>query len=93
MDEARGALSDASRILARHNILDAFGHVSCRNPENAATFLMSRSLAPTLVQPSDVLTLDLDGEAIDERGARLFLERFIHAEIYRARPDVHGRRP
>jgi HCOMODA/2-hydroxy-3-carboxy-muconic semialdehyde decarboxylase len=49
---------------------------------------MSRSLAPALVTPEDIMEFDLDGNAVDARGRSLFLERFIHAEIYRARPDV-----
>ena len=80
-------IAQASRILASLAIVDAFGHVSCRS-DGAATFLMSRSLAPELVQPSDVVELDLSGECQSYPQARLFLERFIHSEIYRARPDV-----
>ena len=79
---------DASHILAAQGILDAFGHVSCRSPSRPDRFLISRSMAPALVTPADVLELDLDGVAIVDSSARLFLERFIHGEIYRRRPDV-----
>jgi ribulose-5-phosphate 4-epimerase/fuculose-1-phosphate aldolase len=77
-----------SRILADFGVLDGFGHVSARHPTNPNRFLMSRSLAPALVTADDIMEFDLDGNALDARGRSLFLERFIHAEIYRARPDV-----
>ena len=77
-----------SRILADFGVLDGFGHVSARHPTNPDRFLMSRSLAPALVTADDIMEFDLDGNALDARGRSLFLERFIHAEIYRARPDV-----
>jgi HCOMODA/2-hydroxy-3-carboxy-muconic semialdehyde decarboxylase len=81
-------IATASRILADQGVLDAFGHVSVRHPKNPERFLMSRSLAPALVTADDILELDLAGNAVDARGPSLFLERFIHAEIYRRRPDV-----
>ena len=77
-----------SRILADFGVLDAFGHVSARHPTNPDRFLMSRSLAPALVTADDIMEFDLDGNAVDARGRSLFLERFIHSEIYKARPDV-----
>jgi ribulose-5-phosphate 4-epimerase/fuculose-1-phosphate aldolase len=77
-----------SRVLADFGVLDGFGHVSARHPANPNHFLMSRSLAPALVTADDVMEFDLDGNAVDARGHSLFLERFIHSEIYRARPDV-----
>jgi HCOMODA/2-hydroxy-3-carboxy-muconic semialdehyde decarboxylase len=81
-------LAAAGRILAMEGVLDAFGHVSVRHPKAPDRFLMSRSLAPALVTPADILEFDLDGNAVDAKGQALFLERFIHAEVYRARPDV-----
>jgi ribulose-5-phosphate 4-epimerase/fuculose-1-phosphate aldolase len=77
-----------SRILADLGVVDAFGHVSARHPTNPNHFLMSRSLAPALVTAGDVMEFDLDGNAIDAGGRPVFLERFIHGEIYKARPDV-----
>jgi HCOMODA/2-hydroxy-3-carboxy-muconic semialdehyde decarboxylase len=77
-----------SRILAEFGVVDAFGHVSARSPANPSHFLMSRSLAPALVTADDIMEFDQDGNAVDARGRQVFLERFIHAEIYRARPDV-----
>jgi ribulose-5-phosphate 4-epimerase/fuculose-1-phosphate aldolase len=77
-----------SRVLADFGILDGFGHVSARHPATPNRFLMSRSLAPALVTANDIMEFDLEGNAVDARGRSLFLERFIHSEIYRARPDV-----
>ena len=81
-------LAAASRILAAQGVVDGFGHVSMRHPGHAQRFLMSRSLAPALVTADDLLEYDLDSRPCDARGRNSFLERFIHSEIYRARPDV-----
>jgi ribulose-5-phosphate 4-epimerase/fuculose-1-phosphate aldolase len=77
-----------SRILADFGVLDGFGHVSARHPTNPNHFLMARSLAPALVTADDIMEFDLDGNAVDLRGRSVFLERFIHGEIYKARSDV-----
>src|SRR5205085_8070319 len=78
----------AYRILAQQGVLDGFGHVSARHNRAANRFIMSRSLAPELVTAGDLIEFDLDGNAVDARGRALYSERFIHAEIYRARADV-----
>lgn len=78
----------ANRVLAELGILDGFGHVSVRHDKDPNRYLMSRSMAPALVRAEDILEYDLDGVAVDVRGRALFLERFIHGEIYKARPDV-----
>jgi len=77
-----------SRVLAEFGVLDGFGHVSARDPKNPNHFLMARSLAPALVTAGDIMEFDLDGNAVDAKGRSVFLERFIHSEIYKARPDV-----
>jgi HCOMODA/2-hydroxy-3-carboxy-muconic semialdehyde decarboxylase len=77
-----------SRILADFGVVDGFGHVSARHPTNPNHFLMSRSLAPALVTADDIMEFDLDGNPVEARGRAVFLERFIHSEIYKARPDV-----
>src|SRR3984885_2797816 len=77
-----------SRVLADFGVLDGFGHVSARDPKNPNHFLMARSLAPALVTADDIMEFDLDGNAVDARGRQVFLDRFIHSEIYKARPDV-----
>ena len=78
----------ADRILASHEIFDAYGHVSARSEKNPQHYFMSRSLAPDLVTAGDILEFDLDSTVIGASGAALFLERFIHGEVYKARPDV-----
>ena len=83
-------LVTASRILADQGVLDAFGHVSIRHPSDPNRYLLSRARAPALVTAGDIVEFDLDSNPIDARGRRVFLERFIHGEIYKARPDVNA---
>ncbi len=84
----RADLAAASRILAAQGVVDAFGHVSIRHPNAPDRFWMSRAMAPALVEPDDLMEFDLDSEACGGDDRKGFLERFIHGEIYRARPDV-----
>jgi len=86
--EARDLLARANRILAHEGVLDAFGHVSLRHPTNSQRYLLSRSRGPELVQPEDVLEFDLDSAPIKPPTARLYSERVIHGEIFKARPEV-----
>jgi HCOMODA/2-hydroxy-3-carboxy-muconic semialdehyde decarboxylase len=81
-------LVQANHILAHKHIVDGFGHVSARHPEHPDRFLISRSMAPALVRAEDIMTLDLSGEPCDGDRRKAFVERFIHAAIYKARPDV-----
>lgn len=78
----------ANRILAHEGLLDAYGHVSVRHPEDPDRFLLSRSRSPEQVEPEDVLTFDLEGQPVVADDRPLYLERFIHAAIYAARPDA-----
>jgi len=78
----------ASRILAQHEVLDAYGHVSARSDKRPDHFVMSRSLAPALVTAPDLMELDADSEPLAGDKRKGFLERYIHGEIYRARPEV-----
>jgi ribulose-5-phosphate 4-epimerase/fuculose-1-phosphate aldolase len=78
----------ANRILAREEVVDAYGHVSVRHPDNPSRFLIARSLAPELVGPEDIVELDLEGQPARDENRSLYLERFIHAAIFAARPDV-----
>lgn len=80
---------DANRILFHQRIVDAFGHVSARSALNPQRFYMARNLAPGLVTADDVIEYDVaTGEAVDANPPRLYLERYIHSEIFKARPDV-----
>jgi ribulose-5-phosphate 4-epimerase/fuculose-1-phosphate aldolase len=85
---ARQDVAIANRILANEGLLDAFGHVSMRHPAIPERFLISRHRAPELVQPADIVELNLDGEPAVPTAFRLYGERIIHAAIYAARPDV-----
>src|SRR6202171_1150562 len=80
----------ANRILYRQGVVDGFGHVSVRHDKSLGRFLLARAMAPGLVRRDDIVTFDLDGAALDAEGRRVYLERFIHGEIYRARPDVQA---
>jgi ribulose-5-phosphate 4-epimerase/fuculose-1-phosphate aldolase len=77
----------ANRILAEHGVLDAYGHVSARSPVDPSRFFMSRSLAPELVAAVDLQEYGADSEPVGD-ARKPYLERFIHGEIYRTRPDV-----
>jgi HCOMODA/2-hydroxy-3-carboxy-muconic semialdehyde decarboxylase len=78
----------ANRILYDQGIVDGLGHVSVRHPNQDGVFLLSCNRAPGLVKRQDIVCYDLDGNAVSQTTERPYLERFIHSEIYRARPDV-----
>jgi len=78
----------ANRILAEHGVIDAYGHVSIRSPDNPNRYFLARSIAPETAQLEDLIEYDLDSNPIDAQGRDSVRERFIHGEIYRARPDV-----
>jgi ribulose-5-phosphate 4-epimerase/fuculose-1-phosphate aldolase len=100
MPDAAGVIDElvaANHILFDQGVVDGFGHVSARHPTNDDRFLLARSIAPALATAADIMEFDLDGNALDAGGHALYLERFIHSEIYRARPDagavVHNHSP
>lgn len=78
----------ADHILANEGVLDAFGHVSVRDRRNPNRFLLSRSVPPSMVTAADIIEYNLDSEPVQDTGATSYIERFIHGEIYKARPDV-----
>ena len=77
-----------NRILFKNGIVDAFGHLSVRHNEDSEKYVMSRHLAPGLVEADDLITYDLDSVPVKETKHRHYSERFIHGEIYKSRPDV-----
>ncbi|MEK9684694.1 MAG: class II aldolase/adducin family protein [Rhodospirillaceae bacterium] len=83
-------LAAASRILAKRGVVDAFGHVSLRHPGDPGLYLMPKSQAPALATPGDIITYNLDSEPLDAGGRGSFIERFIHGEIYKLRPDINS---
>lgn len=78
----------ANRTLAAYGIVDAYGHVSVRHNLDPNRFLMAAARAPALVTEADIIEYTLDGVPVDLQGRSQYSERFIHAEIYKARPDV-----
>jgi len=80
----------ANRILVDQGVVDGYGHVSVRHDRVADRYLMARSIAPELVTAADIMEYDLDSVPLDPRGRAVYLERFIHGEIYRVRPDVRA---
>ncbi|MBY4599350.1 class II aldolase/adducin family protein [Ottowia caeni] len=78
----------ANHILVNEGVLDGFGHISVRHDRDPERFLIARSMAPALVTADDIMACDLDGQVHDARGRNAYVERFIHSEIYRSRPDV-----
>ena len=84
----RYEIAVANRILAHEGVLDAFGHVSARHPDDPNRYFLSRSRAPELVEPDDILEYNLDSEPVRDAKVPLYSERVIHGEIYKARPDV-----
>lgn len=96
-EEVLADLAAAARILAARGVVDGFGHVSMRHPSRPGHFLMSRALAPALATPEDIVEYGPDSEAVEPDAPKGFLERYIHGEIYRARPDlaavVHSHSP
>jgi len=88
--EARQELALGNQIVANEGIIDAFGHVSMRHPENPHRYLLSRSRAPELVTPDDFIEYDLESQPLRDPGVGQYSERVIHGEIYKARPDVNS---
>jgi ribulose-5-phosphate 4-epimerase/fuculose-1-phosphate aldolase len=88
--ELRHELAVANRILANEGIIDAFGHISVRNPKDPSRYFISRHRASELVEPSDVLEMTLDSKPVQPTSVRLYSEMVIHGEIYKVRPDVNS---
>jgi HCOMODA/2-hydroxy-3-carboxy-muconic semialdehyde decarboxylase len=78
----------ANHIAFRYGVVDAFGHVSVRHHNNSERFLLARNMAPGLVTTNDIVEFHLDGSPVNSGGRSVYLERFLHGEIYRTRRDV-----
>src|SRR6185295_16746526 len=88
LQECLQMIVKANHILAHEGVVDAFGHVSMRHPDDPGKFLLARSQSPALVQESDIQVFDLNGVMVEKDDRRPYLERFIHAGVYASRPDV-----
>jgi ribulose-5-phosphate 4-epimerase/fuculose-1-phosphate aldolase len=80
----------AYRILAAHGVVDAYGHVSLRTAKDPNRYLLARAMAPELVTAEDILEFDLDSSPVKDVKAALYLERYIHGEIFKRRPDINA---
>jgi ribulose-5-phosphate 4-epimerase/fuculose-1-phosphate aldolase len=80
----------ANRILADQGVLDGYGHVTIRHPHAPDRYLLSRSKAPAIITAADIMEYDLDSNPVDQAARLMYIERFIHGEIYKARPDVNA---
>ena len=80
----------ANRILADQGVLDGFGHVSIRHPNAPDRYLLSRSKSPAIIEAEDIMEFDLDSNPVDPQGRLIYIERYIHGEIYKTRPDVNA---
>ena len=81
-------LVTANRVLAYHHVVDSFGHVSMRNPENPNHFFLSRARAPNCVEVNDITEFTFDGQIVGHNPGKPYSERFLHGSNYEARPDV-----
>src|SRR5262249_62162298 len=88
LDDLIEDLVTANRILAREGVVDSFGHISMRHPDNPQRYLLSRSRAPDCIERDYIMEFTLDGTPVDPRGLAPYLQRFIHCALYEARPDV-----
>ena len=88
--EAHHELALANRIVANEGVIDAFGHVSMRHPDNPNRYLLSRSRAPELVTAEDFIEYDINSQPLRDPGVGQYSERVIHGEIYKARPEVNS---
>jgi ribulose-5-phosphate 4-epimerase/fuculose-1-phosphate aldolase len=88
LSDARYQVALANRILANEGVLDAFGHVSLRHPNDPGRYLLARSRSPGLIEATDILEFTLDSEPVAPPSVQLYAERVIHGCIYQARPDV-----
>jgi ribulose-5-phosphate 4-epimerase/fuculose-1-phosphate aldolase len=80
----------ANRILADHGVLDGYGHVSIRHSGAANRYFLSRSKSPAIITAEDIMEYDLDSNPVDQQGRLMYIERYIHGEIYKSRPDVNA---
>src|SRR5262245_16519066 len=90
LTQALDELVTANRILAREGVVDSFGHVSIRHPDRADRYVLSRARAPECIEIDDLMEFTGDGTPVDPAGRHPYAERFIHAAVYEARPEVRA---
>jgi HCOMODA/2-hydroxy-3-carboxy-muconic semialdehyde decarboxylase len=90
LDETLEELVTANHILAREGVVDSFGHISIRHPDNPDRYLLSCSRAPECIKVEDLMEFTLEGEAVDPKGRDPYAERAIHGSVYELRPDINA---
>jgi ribulose-5-phosphate 4-epimerase/fuculose-1-phosphate aldolase len=90
LTQALDELVTANRILAREGVVDSFGHVSIRHPDRPDRYILSRARAPECIDVEDLMEFSPDGSPVDKSDRQPYAERYIHAAVYEARPDVHA---
>jgi hypothetical protein len=80
----------ANRILADSGVLDGYGHVSMRHSGTPDRYFLSRSKSPAIITAEDIMAFDLDSNPVDQQGRLMYIERYIHGEIYKSRQDVNA---
>ncbi len=80
----------ANRILADQGVLDGYGHVSMRHSANPNRYFLSRSKSPAIIAAGDIMEFDLDSNPVDQQDRLMYIERYIHGEIYKSRQDVNA---
>lgn len=90
LDDALEELVTANRILAKEGVVDSFGHISLRHPDNPQRYFLSRSRAPECIEVADLMEFTLEGEAVDPKGRDPYAERAIHGSVYESRPEINS---
>ena len=90
LDNALDELVTANHILASEDVVDSFGHISIRHPDNPGNYLLSCSRAPECIEVNDIMEFTLEGEPVDAKGRQPYAERAIHGSIYKARPEINS---
>jgi ribulose-5-phosphate 4-epimerase/fuculose-1-phosphate aldolase len=90
--EQRALLATSCHILYKLGLSDYLGHPSVRL--DVDRILIKPKHSPSVrgmdtMRPEDMVVVDLDGKLVEGEHAPPS-ERFIHTEIYRARPDVNS---
>ena len=83
-------LAAANRVLAHEGVVDAYGHISVRHPEDPKKYLLSVSRSPELVEPEDIMEFHLDSNPVKDDNRPKYVERPIHGSIFEARPDINS---
>lgn len=86
----RAQLVDGCRILASEDMSDyIWGHVSVRASREGTFWLKGAQMGLEEVTIDDLILVDLEGNVLEGSRER-HIEWPIHAEAYRARPDVRS---